>query len=92
MGAKGYAARLTFSKANDKKMNIAAQWQDADSSVTDHLPNAKVMICSRHASGAHKKQKQLEKLWKMKSFTADLIKKYKDNFLLAMWSVITQGV
>ena len=63
-------------------MNIAIQWQDADSSsakaVTDHFPNAKVMICGGHAGRAHKKQ--LEKLQKMKSFTADLIKKYKDNF------------
>ena len=39
-GAEGYAARLTFKKAKDEGMNIAVQWQDADSSsskaVTDH--------------------------------------------------------
>ena len=81
-GAEGYAARLTFKKAKDEGMNIAIQWQDADSSsskaVTDHFPDAKVMICGGHAGRAHKKQ--LEKLQKMKSFTADLIKKYKDTF------------
>ena len=63
-------------------MNIAIQWQDADSSsskaVTDHFPNAKVMICGGHASRAHKKQ--LEKLSKMKSFSTDLIRKYEDTF------------
>ena len=53
-------------------MNIAIQWQDTDSSskaVTDHFPDAKVMICGGHAGRAHKKQ--LEKLQKMKSFAAD---------------------
>ena len=63
-------------------MNIAIQWQDANSSsskaVTDHLPNVKAMICGGHASRAHKKQ--LKKLSKMKSFTTDLIRKYKDTF------------
>ena len=42
-GAEGYAARLTFN------MNIAIQWQDADSSskaVTDHFPDAKVLACT----------------------------------------------
>ena len=34
--------------------------------------------CGRHAGRAHKKQ--LEKLQKMKSFTVDLITKYKDTF------------
>ena len=62
-------------------MNIAIQWQDADSSssktVKDHLPNAKVMICGGHAGRAHKKQ--LEKLKKIKFFTADIIRKYKDD-------------
>ena len=75
-------------------MNIAVQWQDADSSskaVTDHFPDAKVMIYGGHAGRAHKKQ--LEKLQKMKSFTADLIKKGIKTLscLLAMWSVIVQG-
>ena len=73
-GAEVYAARLTFKKAKDKGMNIAVQWQDADSSsskaVTDHFPDAQVMICGGHAGTAHKKQ--LEKMQKMKSFTADL--------------------
>ena len=50
-------------------MNIAIQWQDADSSsakaVTDHFPDAEIMICGGHAGRAHKKQ--LEKLQKMKS-------------------------
>ena len=44
-------------------MNIAIQWQDANSSskaMIDHFPDAKVMICGGHASRAHKKQ--LEKL------------------------------
>ena len=81
-GAEGYAARLTFKKAKEEGMNIAIQWQDADSSsakaVTDHFPDAKVMICDGHAGRAHKKQ--LEKLQKMKSFTANLIKKYEDKF------------
>ena len=61
----------------DEGMNIAVQWQDADSSskaVTDHFPDAKIMICGGHAGSAHKKQ--LEKLQKTKSFT-DLIRKYR---------------
>ena len=78
-GAEGYAARLTFKKAKDEGMNIAIQWQDADASswkaVTDHFPNAKVMICSEHAGRAH--NKQLEKL---KRFTDRLIKKYEEEF------------
>ena len=78
-GAEGYTAHLTFKKAKDEGMNIAVQWQDADSSskaVIDHFPNANVMICGGHAGRAHKKQ--LEKLQKMKSFTVDLIRKYED--------------
>ena len=63
-------------------MNIAIQWQDADSSsakaVIDHFPNAEIMICGGHAGRAHKKQ--LERLQKIKSFTVDLIRKYKDTF------------
>ena len=59
-GAEGYAARLTFQKAKQEGMNVAIQWQDADSSsskaVTDHFPDAKVMICGGHASRAHRKQ------------------------------------
>ena len=78
-GAEGYAARLTFKKAKDKGMIIAIQWQDADFSsakaVTDHFPNAEIMM---HAGRAHKKQ--LEKLQKIKSFTVDLTRKYKDTF------------
>ena len=80
-GTEGYAARLTFKKAKDEGMKIAIQWQDANSSskaVKDHFPDAKVMICGGHACRAHKKQ--LEKLQKMKSFTTDLIKRYKDTF------------
>ena len=81
-GAEGYAARLTFKKAKEEGMNIAIQWQDADSSsakaVTDHFPNAEIMICGGHAGRAHKKQ--LEKLQKIKSFSADLVRKYKDDF------------
>ena len=94
-GAEGYAARLTFKKAKDKGMNIAIQWQDADSSakaVIDHFLNAEIMICGGHAGRAHKKQ--LERLQKIKSFTVDLIRNYiKTLFpLLAMWSVIAQGI
>ena len=80
-GAEGYAARLTFKKAKEEGMNIAIHWQDPDSSakaVTDHFPNAEIMICGGHAGMAHKKQ--LEKLQKIKSFTVDLIRKYKNTF------------
>ena len=62
-------------------MIIAIQWQDADSSsnaVTEHFPNAKVMICGGHAGRAHKKQ--LEKLSKMKQFSPALVSKYSDSF------------
>ena len=55
-GAEGYAARLTFKQAKEEGMNVAVQWQDADSSsVTDLFPNAEVMICAGHAARAHKK-------------------------------------
>ena len=67
-------------KAKDEGMNIAVQWQDAHSSsraVTDHFPNAKVMICGGYVGRAHKKQ--LEMLQKIKSFVVD-IRKYKDKF------------
>ena len=62
-------------------MNIAIQWQDADSSskaVTDHFPDAKMMICGGHACRAHRKE--LEKLKNMKHFTNDLINKYSEKF------------
>ena len=81
-GAEGYAARLTFKKAKEEGMNIAIQWQDADSSsskaVTDHFPDAKVMICGGHAGRAHKKQ--LEKLKKIKKFSPNLIARYGKQF------------
>ena len=80
--AEGYAAFLTFRKAKEEGMNIAVQWQDADSSssnaVTEHFPDAKVMICGGHAGRAHKKQ--LEKLSKMKQYSPTLIKKYIKSF------------
>ena len=50
--AEGYAACLTSKKAKEEGMNIAVQWQDADSSsnaVTEYFPSAEVMICSGHA-------------------------------------------
>ena len=71
-GAEGYAARLTFKQAKDDGMNVAVQWQDADSSsskaVTDHFPNAEVMICAGHATRAHKKR--LESFAVKKRFSA----------------------
>ena len=78
--AEGYAACLTFKKAKEEGMNIAIQWQDPDSSsyaVTEHFPNAEVMICGGHAGRAHKKQ--LEKLSKVKQYST-LIKKYSELF------------
>ena len=58
--AEGYAARLTFGEAKKEGMNITIQWQDADSSsskaVTDHFPNAQVMICGGRAGRAQKVQ------------------------------------
>ena len=83
-GAEGYAARLTFKQAKEEGMNIAVQWQDADSSsanaVTDHFPNAEVMICAGHAARAHKKR--LEKFAVKKSFSAKLKEVYRERFPL----------
>ena len=57
-GAEGYAARLTFKKAREEGINIAIHWQDADSSssnaMTEHFPDAEIMICGGHAGKAHK--------------------------------------
>ena len=57
-----YAARLTF----NKRYHIAIHWQDADLSssnaMTEHFPDAEIMICGGHAGEAHKKQ--LEELAK----------------------------
>ena len=56
---------------------------DADSSssntVTELLPNAKVMICGGHAGRSHKKQ--LEKLSKKKRFSPALVSRYSERFL-----------
>ena len=83
-GAEGYAARLTFKQAKEEGMNIAVQWQDADSSssnaVTDHFPNAEVMICAGHAARAHKKR--LENFAVRKSFSAKLKSVYREQFPL----------
>ena len=58
-GAEGYAARITFQVAKEEGMQIAVQWQDADSSsakvVNEIFPNAQIMICGGHAGRAHKK-------------------------------------
>ena len=57
-GAEGYAARLTFKKAKEEGINIAIHWRNADSSsnvMTEHFPDAEVMICGGHAGNAHKK-------------------------------------
>ena len=81
-GAEGYAAHVTFKKAKEEGMNVAIQWQDADSSssnaVTEHFPDVKVMICGGHVGRAHKKQ--FEKVKKMKRYTDTLIKKYEEKF------------
>ncbi len=71
--AEGYAARQNFKRAKDEGMKVEVQWQDSDSSssnaVADLFPDAQVMTCGGHAGRAHKKQ--LEKLLKCKSFSAD---------------------
>ena len=80
-GAEGYAARLTFKKAKEEGINIAIHWQGADSSsnaMTEHFPDAEIMICGGHAGKAHKKQ--LEKLAKKKSFTDQFKKKHHERF------------
>ena len=81
-GAEGYAARLTFKKAKEEGINIAIHWQDADSSssnaMTEHFPDAEVMICGGHAGKAHKKQ--LEELAKKKSFTDKYKNKHREKF------------
>ena len=81
-GAEGYAASGTFGVAKEEGMVIEVHWQDADSSssnaLTEHFPDAKVMICGGHAGRAHKKQ--LEKLAKMRSFTEDFKKKHCKKF------------
>ena len=80
-GAEGYAARLTFKKAKEEGINIAIHWQDADSSsnaMTEHFPDAEVMICGGHAGKAHKKQ--LEELAKKKSFTNKYKNKHREKF------------
>ena len=80
-GAEGYAARFTFKKAKEKGINITVHWQDADSSsnaMTEHFPDAEIVICGGHAGKAHKKQ--LEKLAKMKSFTDKFKKKHHERF------------
>ena len=63
-------------------MDIAVQWQDADSSssnaVTELFPDAKVMICGGHAGRAHKKQ--LETLSKIKQFSPTLVSRYRERF------------
>ena len=83
-GAEGYAARQTFKQAKDDDMNIAVQWQDADSSsskaVTDHFPNAEVMICAGHTARAHKKR--LESFAVKKCFSAKLKSMYRERFPL----------
>lgn len=65
-------------------MNIAVQWQDADSSsanaVTDHFPNAEVMICAGHAARAHKKR--FENFAVKKSFSAKSKRVYREQFPL----------
>ena len=68
-------------KAKEEGINIAIHWQDADSSsnaMTEHFPDAEIMICCGHAGKAHKKQ--LEKLAKMKSFTDRFKKKHHERF------------
>ncbi len=79
---EGYAARLTFKKAKEEDINIAIHWQDADFSssnaMTEHFPDAEIMICGGHAGKAHKKQ--LEKLAKMKSFTDKFKTKHHVRF------------
>ena len=83
-GAEGYGASQTFKQAKDDGMNIAVQWQDADSSsskaVTDHFPNAEVMICAGHTARAHKKR--LESLAVKKCFSAKLKSMYRERFPL----------
>ena len=90
-GAEGYAARFTFRKAKEG-INIAIHWQDADSSssnaMTEHFPDAEIMICGGHAGKAHKKQ--LEKLAKKKSFTDQFKKMFPGRvpaFLAEMLSI-----
>ncbi len=80
--SEGYAAGITFKRAAADGMNIEVQWQDSDSSsskaVTEHFPDAKVMICGGHAGRAHKKQ--LETLSKCKSFSKSYQGKHCKKF------------
>ena len=80
-GAEGYAACLIFKKAKEEDMMVAIHWQDANSSsnaMTEHFPDADIMICGGHAGKAHKKQ--LEKLAKMKSFTDKFKQIHRERF------------
>ena len=45
--------------------------------MTEHFPDAEIMICGGHAGKAHKKQ--LEKLAKMKSFTDKFKNKHNER-------------
>ena len=72
----------SLSRTIEEGINIAIHWQDADSSsssaVTEHFPDADIMICGGHVGKAHKKQ--LEQLAKMKSFTDKYKKKHREKF------------
>ena len=53
-GAEGYAARLTFNKAKEEGINIADS--SSSNAMTEHFPDAEIMICGGHAGKAHKKK------------------------------------
>ena len=78
--AEGYAAKEVLLEAKRLGMNAEIMWQDGDSSSSNAVnyvyPEASIMICAGHSGRSH--LKQLQTWAKRKSFSKELIQRYKD--------------
>ena len=79
-----HLASECYGQAKEEGANIESVWQDGDSSsgksVKEIFPNGQVLKCGGHVGRAH--TNNLKDFSKMKEFSSEMKRKYKDKFPL----------
>lgn len=83
--AEGHLSQVLWARAKDEGLNVAVNWQDANSSSAKGFSHSfsnehesKIMLCGGHVGRAHRKR--LEELRTKSSFTSAFISKHKGEF------------
>ena len=89
---EGILAEECYKEARDEGCKVEVVWQDGDSSTTLAVSKfhkeGKMYKCGGHVGRAH--YNKLKEVSKKKVFSADVKRKYKDNF--PKWKVLSASV